>query len=396
MKMSRTKTSACIALLGGLCVSAEVYAAATIKIDDDRSVTIGGGLRAGYSSTQDAAPDGTDPSNSFGLYSARLYLSGSASKTVKFTLNTECKDCVFGEEDSAGAGGRIDVLDAIAQFELDPKFNVWVGRMLTPADRIEMNGPYYGLSWNQYTVPLLPSDQGGQAGLLGRDDGVTIWGKTGKFIYAAGLFDGVDGGSKYPNSPNQKDSVLFATRLSYNFLNMEDNPAYYTSSTYFGTAGDIFTLGLSYQHQSDGVGTAALPSDFSAYILDMLYENALTGGAAMTIEAEYKVFDAAVAPAAAASPTCFCLFDGKAYFITAAYLFAGTGKVKWQPYVRYTSNEPDGGAKSSDLTEVGLNIVLKGHNARLNVSYTNGDANLSGTAAPKDVDTFLFGVQVQI
>src|SRR5262249_23659783 len=151
---------------------------------------------------------GTDPSNSFSLQSARLYLSGSASKTVKFTLNTECKDCVFGEEDSAGAGGRIDVLDAIAQFELKPEFNVWVGRMLTPADRIEMNGPYYGLSWNQYTVPLLPSDQTGKAGLLGRDDGVTIWGKTGKFIYAAGLFDGVDGG------PNQKDSMLFATRLS--------------------------------------------------------------------------------------------------------------------------------------------------------------------------------------
>jgi phosphate-selective porin O/P len=389
MKMSRTRTTAAIALLGGLCVSAEIYAAGTIKIDDERSVTIGGGLRAGYSSTQDAAPDGTDPSNSFSLQSARLYLSGSASKTVKFTLNTECKDCVFGEEDSAGAGGRIDVLDAIAQFELKPEFNIWVGRMLTPADRIEMNGPYYGLSWNQYTVPLLPSDQTGKAGLLGRDDGVTIWGKTGKFIYAAGLFDGVDGG------PNQKDSMLFATRLSYNFLSMEDNPAYYTSSTYFGTAGDIFTLALSYQHQSDGVGTAAAPADFSAYIVDMLYENALDGGSAVTIEAEYKVFDAKVTPAAAASPTCFCLFDGKAYFVTGAYLFASTGKVKWQPYVRYTSNEPDGGAKSSDLTEVGLNIVIKGHNARMNVSYTSGDANLTGSPGP-DVDTVSFGVQVQI
>src|SRR5882672_20595 len=367
MKISSTATvGLTLALLGGLGIAAESQAAGTIKIDDDRSVSIGGGLRAGYSRTEDGAPSGDD-SNSFALQSARLYLSGSAAKNIKFTLNTECKGCVFGEQDVVGSGGDVDVLDAIAQFELSPAFNIWVGRMLTPADRIEMNGPYYGLTWNQFTVPLLPSDQLGQAGLLGRDDGVTVWGSSGKFAYAFGIFDGVDSG------PNVDDSVLFATRLAYNFLTKEDNPGYYTSSTYFGTAGDILTLGLSYQSQSDGVGTAALPSDFKATILDFLYENAFDTGAAFTVEAEYKVFDAAVAPLAAASPSCFCLFDGKAYFATVAYLIGSSGTVKWQPYIRYTSNEPDGTTLDSDLSEFGVNIILKGHNARMNVNYTTGD-----------------------
>jgi hypothetical protein len=388
MKISSTKAGLTIALLGSLGVAAELQAAGTIKIDDERSVSIGGGLRAGYGRTEDGAPSGDD-SNSFALQSARLYLSGSAAKNIKFTLNTECKGCVFGEQDGAGSGGDIDVLDAIAQFELSPEFNIWVGRMLTPADRIEMNGPYYGLSWNQYTVPLLPSDQTGQAGLLGRDDGVTVWGATGKFQYAVGLFDGVDGG------PNVDDSPLLSTRLAYNFLTMESNPGYYTSSTYFGTAGDIFTLGLTFQQQSDGVGTAALPSDFSATILDMLYENALSGGAAFTVEAEYKMFDADVAPAAAVNPGCFCLFDGDAYFVTVAYLIGSSGTVKWQPYVRFTSNEPDGTVPDSDLTELGLNMIIKGHNARMNVSWTSGDANLSG-APGADVDSLSFGVQIQI
>ncbi|HZF32090.1 MAG TPA: hypothetical protein VE907_23435 [Gammaproteobacteria bacterium] len=389
MKISSTATvGLTLALLGGLGIAAESQAAGTIKIDDDRSVSIGGGLRAGYSRTEDGAPSGDD-SNSFALQSARLYLSGSAAKNIKFTLNTECKGCVFGEQDGAGSGGDIDVLDAIAQFELSPQFNIWVGRMLTPADRIEMNGPYYGLSWNQYTVPLLPSDQTGQAGLLGRDDGVTVWGATGKFQYAFGLFDGVDGG------PNVDDSMLFSTRLAYNFLTMESNPGYYTSSTYFGTAGDIFTLGLTYQTQSDAVGTATAASDFSATILDMLYENALSGGAAFTVEAEYKMFDAAVAPVAAASPACFCLFDGDAYFVTVAYLIGSSGTVKWQPYVRYTSNEPDGTVPDSDLTELGVNMILKGHNARMNLSWTSGDANLSG-APGTDRDSLSFGVQIQI
>src|SRR5882672_10627104 len=264
MKISSTATvGLTLALLGGLGIAAESQAAGTIKIDDDRSVSIGGGLRAGYSRTEDGAPSGDD-SNSFALQSARLYLSGSAAKNIKFTFNTECKGCVFGSQDTIGSGGDIDVLDAIAQFELSPKFNVWVGRMLTPADRIEMNGPYYGLTWNQYTVPLLPSDQLGNAGLLGRDDGVTVWGGVGKFQYAAGLFRGLKGGA------NQKDSPLFATRLSYSFLAKEDNPGYYTSSTYFGTGGDIATLGFVYQKQSDGTGTATQPGDFDATILDFL------------------------------------------------------------------------------------------------------------------------------
>src|SRR5690606_10965044 len=157
----------------------------------------------------------------------------------------------------------IDVLDAIAQIELSPAFNVWIGRMLTPADRIEMNGPFYGLSWNQYTVPLLPSDQFGQAGLMGRDDGVTVWGKVGRFQYSLGL--------------------------------------------------------------SDGAGPAAHPGDFSATVVDFLYEQPRGRGAAVTFEAEYKTFDAELTPAALADPTCFCLFDGDAYFATFAYLLPGTG-----------------------------------------------------------------------
>jgi hypothetical protein len=388
MKMSLSKAGACVAFLGGLGFAAGSQAAGTIDLGDGKSVSFGGGLRAGYGRADDATISGDD-SNSFSLQSARLYVSGSAAEKIKFTFNTECKGCVFGSNDAAGSGGDIDVLDAIAQFELSPEVNIWIGRMLTPADRIELNGPFYGLSWNQYTVPLLPSDQGGQAGLLGRDDGVTFWGAVDKLQYSVGLFDGVDGG------PNSEDNVLLAARVAYNFLNMESNPGYYTSSTYYGGLGDIFTLGLSYQSQSDGTGTAAAPSDFSAVIVDVLYENALDGGAALTIEGEYKLFDADISPLAVGDPTCFCLFDGDAMFVTAAYLLPGDSTVRWQPYIRFTSNEPDGAALDSDLTELGLNMILKGHNARLNVNYSSGDANITGARGP-DVDVLSFGVQIQI
>jgi hypothetical protein len=40
-------------------------------------------------------------------------------------------------------------------------------------------------------------------------------------------------------------------------------------------------------------------------------------------------------------------------------------------------------------------MIMKGHNARLNLNYTSGDANLTGTPGP-DVGTLSFGVQIQI
>ena len=373
---------ACAALVAAALLAPQgALAGGTIEVGEDHSVTVGAGLRSAFTSIED--------SNDFSVQSVRLYVNGQIHEKVKFTFNTECIGCVFGEQDPIGAGGEIDVLDAIAQFELSPEFNIWLGRMLTPADRIELNGPYYGLSWNQYTVPLLPSDQLGNAGLLGRDDGVTVWGTLGKVQYAAGLFDGVNGG---PNT--EDDSALFAGRVAINFLTMEANPAYYTSSTYFGGGGDIFTIGLSYQSQANGTGSLSEPGDFSALIVDALFEKPLASGGAITLEGEYKTFDAAVTAAAAMDPTCFCLFDGESYFVTAAYLFAGQAGIgRLQPYVRQTSNEPSAG-ESSSLTEFGVNYIINGHNARLNFNVTSGDAHLSGT--PVDGDGFSFGVQVQI
>ncbi|MES3007761.1 MAG: porin [Pseudomonadota bacterium] len=366
---------------GALLGATGAWAGGTIEFGENQSISVGAGMRSAFSSVENAAPGGDD-STDFDVQSMRLYVGGQMHEKVKFTFNTECTGC--------GGGGRdVSVLDAIVQMEFSPEFNVWLGRMLTPADRIEMNGPYYALSWNQYTVPLLPSDQLGQAGLFGRDDGATVWGTLGKFQYAIGAFDGVEGG------PNVDDSVLFSGRVAYNFLNMEGNPAYYTSSTYFGGAGDVFTVGLSFQSQSDGTGTAASPGDFSAVIFDALFEKPLASGDVITIEGEYKSFDADLSLAALASPTCFCLFDGEASFVTAGYMFSQpAGMGKFQPYLRFTSNEPDG-TPDSDLFEAGLNYVISGHNLRFNLNYTSGDANITGARGP-DVDAFSLGVQIQI
>ncbi len=368
-------------LLGSLLAasSAPVWAGGKIEIGDNRWISVGAGIRTSIASVSDAAPNGSSRANNFNLENMRLYIAGQASEDFKFYFGT---DKMWGE---------YGVLDAIIQYEPGEQFNVWMGRMLTPADRIEMNGPFYGLTWSQYTVPLYPSDNdasngaNGEAGTYGRDEGLTIWGSLGKFQYAVGVFDG------YSGTANQSDAPLFATRLAYNFLNKEANPGYYTSSTYYGKGGDILTLALSAQYQSDGYGTATQSGSFTGYAIDGLFEKPLGDGSVVTVEGEYKSFDVSTS---ATSPD-FSMFDGNAYFASFAYLIGnGAGSGKFQPYVRYTSNNPSVG-DSSSLTEVGVNYVVSGHNLKLNLNFTSGDASASGTKGT-DSNTVLFGMQFQI
>lgn len=362
-------------------VSMPAMAGKKLEIGEDQWISVGAGLRTAFVTTEDAAPSGDARSKDFDVQNIRLYFNGQVHKNIKFTLNTEE---IFGD-------GPVDVLDAIVQFEMSKQFNVWMGRMLTPADRIEMNGPFYALTWNQYTQPLFPSDQGGDAGTYGRDDGVTVWGSSGKFQYAVGAFNGVKGES------NQDEDLLYAARFAYNFLNMEDNPAYYTSSTYYGGLGNILTLGVAFQTQAGGTGNAVESGDFTGYTVDVLSETVLGGGGVVTVEGEYKDFDAdyTLATGPVGGGDCFCLFDGDSYFVTGAYLFpAQVGVGKFQPYVRLVENSPSDG-DSSDLTELGVNYVISGHNARLNLNFSSGDANISGYAGD-DVDSLSFGIQIQI
>lgn len=370
-----------LACLMGTSVSA--VAGKKLEIDNDRWLNVGVGMRTSLSSVEDGSASGDKRGNNFDVESVRLYLSGQVHENIKFTLNTE------------EIAGDVEILDALVQFEFAPTFNLWMGKMLTPADRIEMNGPYYGLTWNQYTQPLFPSDQGGAAGRYGRDDGVTVWGAVEKFQYAVGIFDGLQGLS------NVDDEMLVAARFAYNFLNQEKNPGYYTSGTYYGGLGNILTLGFSYQNQNGGTGTATTSGDFTGFALDLLSETVLSGGAVLTVEAEYKDFDADYSLATIPEDfveflnPCFCLFDGESMFGAIAFLLPhqiGPGKL--QPYLRLVSNEPSD-SEDSDLTEVGVNYVISGHNARLNFNYGDGDANLLGYQG-FDTNYFSFGAQIQL
>lgn len=344
--------------------SSYAQAGAVIEIDDTRWLSIGAGLRTSFSAVEDAAPNGDDYSKDFEVENMRLYLGAQVHENIKLTFNTE-RDA--GNDDGAR------VLDAIAQFEFSDTFNVWIGRLLPPSDRSNLNGPFYLNTWDFPFVQAYPAE------FAGRDDGVAVWGQTGggKFKYQAGLFEGREGG------PNDSDSLLFAGRLTYNFWDPE--PGYYNSSTYYGDK-DVLAVGVVLMTQADGAGTSAEDQgDFTGFSVDFLFEKKLSGGGVPTFEAAFYDYDLDDV----ADPV---LTEGSSFFVLGSYLFPGkVGVGQLQPHARYQNFDRDQGGERERI-ELGLSYVMNGHNARLTGILANEDPGDDGDS----FNLFKVGVQLQI
>ncbi len=327
-------------------------AGGTIKIGDHQSVSVGMGLRTSISLTEDGAPNGTSYGKDFSLENMRFYMAGQLLENVTFEFNTE-----YESGTDSGTDEDIRVLDAVIKIAFNDLFNVWVGRFLPPSDRSNLDGPYYLNAWDFPFVQKYP------AIFAGRDDGLAIWGQVGggMFKYQFGAFDGI---GTTPTGPNQKDSLLFAGRLTLNLLDPE--PGYYNSSTYYG-GKDIFAIGLVAMSQEDAVGTAAAPGDFNGWNVDLLIEKDLGGSGVATLEGAYYDYDNDGAATG----------EGDGFLALASYLLPnkiGSGGLagQLQPLVRYQEFQNEGlsGTGEHSRTDFALSHIIYGHNARISLTLS--------------------------
>ncbi len=397
---------AAVSIVSGVGLPAgTAWAGYKMEIDDTKWISLGIGGRVSFKATEDSAPSGSDWSNDFNLDNARIYIAGQIHEYVKFELNTECVFC--GNSDRESNPEEFVVLDAIAKFEFREYFNIWGGRLLVPAERREMNGPFYASTYDSFKTPFYPSDFSvdfgtGGAGVYARDHGVNIWGAAGPdgaLQYVFGVFNGLQSSSTF--GPNQDDNPLFAGRVAYNFLEVEKNPGYYTSGTYFGGGGDIATVGFAFQYQEDGSGSFANPGDFFGLSVDVLVEKTFSDVGVFTFNGEYKYFDSDNKAAfAAADVDNFGMFDGNSFSVAALFLLPHeVGIGKFQPYVRYTGIYAN---RSSDRDEfeAGINYVIDGFNARVSLFYQYGDLatkglNYARNVTGRNVSRIGLGIQLQ-
>ena len=442
---------ATMALVAGMASTLpSAYAAGTIKADDDKWISLGIGTRTSFNMVEDGSANHSQYNNSFGVNNARIYINGKIHKYVGFEFNTECFNCTnTGASPGTSNNSNIGMLDAIGKFEINEQVNVWFGRMLVPTERGELNGPFYHAVFDGFRTPFNQSDFSGGfgrggAGLYGRDNGVTFFGKIhpgGTHLqYIGGVFTGLQSGGSGCNTftptapvgggpvinvpgytgpcgPNQRNSLKYAGRLTWNLLNEEKNPGYYTSGTYYGTAGDILALAVGGEYQNAGSGTAINQHFYGNLTTDLLYEKVLPNdNGVVTVNAEFKRYWAQnlAAFTDASSGTisngvgnaCFCTFGGTSWTMYALYLFPQEiGIGRFQPYGRYTGlNSQFGGAREE--YELGTNYVISGHNARISTYWRTGNNGGSGTFngqntnyAPgsrgQHVDSFTVALQFQ-
>ena len=230
-----------------------------------------------------------------------------------------------------------------------------------------------------------------------------MWGAAGPggaLQYVFGVFNGLE--SSAGVGPNQDDNLLYAGRVAYNFLSVEKNPGYYTSGTYYGTGGDIFTVAVAFQYQQDGSGSFLHPGDYTDVSADVIFEKVLPGKGVVTFNGEYKNFNSDYDVLAFADPDCFCQFDGDSFSVVGLYMFPqmiGIGRI--QPYIRYSAIHPDASADRDEI-ERGVNYIIDGHNARVSLFYQHGDiatkglTNFAPSAAGPDVNAVKLAVQLQL
>ena len=393
------------------------YAGGMVKVNDDQWISLGMGIRTSFNMVEDGSASGAQYSNTFGVNNARIYINGKIHKYVGFEFNTDCFNCTVNSQSPAtgagfGSNSNIGLLDAIGKFEINELVNVWFGRMLVPTERGELNGPFYHAVFDGFRTPFNQSDfsggfGAGGAGLYGRDNGVTFFGKIhpgGTHLqYVGGIFTGLQ--SSATAGPNQRNSLKYAGRITWNLLNEEKNPGYYTSGTYYGTAGDILALAVGGEYQNAGAGSLANKAVYGNFTTDLLFEKVLGGAGVVTVNAELKRYWSQDL-AAFANADCFCTFGGTSWTGYALYLFPQEiGIGKFQPYGRYTGlNSQFAGAREE--FELGVNYIIAGHNARISTYWRTG--NIGGTAqfnnqnlnyAPgstgQHVDNFTVALQLQ-
>lgn len=379
-----------------------------VETNENRWISLGAGYRGTGLWTENL--NGNLNGGTYSNDNARLYLNGQFNQYLKFEVNTECFFC---NNTSSGDNPRMsyNILDAIAKFEYNRYFNIWGGRMLAPTERGELSGPFFQATHDAFKTPFFSQDfsthfGNGGAGRYGRDDGVTFWGNAepgfvrGTLGYAMGVFRGLE--SSPTTGPNPNGTILTAARVTYNFLNPEKNPGYYTSSTYYGKAGDILALAFGMSYQKNGAGSFAHRSDFLGFTGDLLFEKVLPRNMGVTtLNAEYKQFYAGYSTAAFSDLNCFCMFDGKSWTVTGLYMFpTKIGIGHFQPYGRFTSIQPNRSNNREEI-ETGLNYIIDGFNARISAYYQHGDLLSKGLNYAPGVsgptqDVFKISFQLQI
>lgn len=316
----------CIALACAL-LPGPARAGATLRIDENRSLSVALATRLSVGATEGALPNGQLRSYDAGIDAAVLAITGVFDPRLRVYVNA-------GRPPS----GELRVIDAFAVVEPLRELRVWAGRFLSATDRSGLSGPFFSTTWDAPFVAAYPSLP------AGRDDGLALWGEawSGRLKYQTGAFRGRVGGSNPAGNP------LFTGRVTLELLDAE--PGYYLAGSYLGSR-DVLAFGAGARFQRSGLGTADQRGDVFAWNADLLAEKRF-GPATLTLEAAlYRNQPPGVTDAA--------FLPGWGYYVSGSALpslHLGPGRA--QLTVRFQSFAPEDAGPARSRVDGALAYLL--------------------------------------
>ncbi len=279
----------------------------------------------------------------------RPYMSGSLTKNIGFFTQFE-----VGTPNGLGS---FAILDAIAQIKLLDEVQLWVGQHIPANDRNNMNGPFFGNTWNfAIAVEEYPFDVGA------RDRGATLWGLIagGHLKYHLSLVDLQPG--------RDIGEARGAGRITVHFWEPEN--FYYNSGTYFGKQ-DILTLGAVFQGQAGDEGE---DNGLIGFSFDGMMEKNFGKGGTLTLEAGYWNYENTGAGYVVNQDTVdeglgvAGPYPGSAYMGVVSWLTPGkVGPGQIQPNFRVQYADWD--VEERLVLDAGLAYVVDGFNHKYHINY---------------------------
>jgi len=286
----------------------------------------------------------------------QLLLSGQATRHILWQADFVGSLGTVDQNGSYDTTGSAAVLDLIGRFELHDAFNLWVGRMLVPADRSGLSTEWAMAPWlfpGQFMAGQKPA--GVLQGPHGRSDGATLWGQFGggTFKYYAAAF----------NLADPTLSPLYSGRLSLSLLNPE--PGYRNASTYYGSK-DVLAFGAGFQYQHNGSQeidpttnrALAAWADFTEMNFDLFFEKNLGAAGVLDLEGAFYKFWGRYSP------------ESFYYFALASYLLpidVGAGKFQFLFRLQHAHDRQTDDTDA--LADAQIGYIIDGLRARMALDY---------------------------
>jgi hypothetical protein len=342
-----------------------------VKVDEDTYAKFGTKMQIWVQSLQDAAPNTTDNALNTAIKQGRIYFAGQVTNMVKFGVNYDfargLTDQQLSTTASAANTSTAGVTDGFITLDIAKEFKIMTGIYRMAVSRIALQ--------DTYTLLLPHTPQVAAGAYLSnlnnyRNAGITFWGDLmdGMVRYNVGIWDG----SNLPNNAvvttsqvgpiaggtNPKDTTAKSARVVVNFMDPEKG--YTNSCCYLGKA-KIANIGFGYLMQDYNEAVTLDKKTYSMATIDAYFE-----ANNLTVEAAYFQYN----PKTGLKP--------KGMYVQAGYQI---GQI--QPAVRlesYDADNPVAGVGDYKRMVLGVNYLIKGHDAKISLEYLKHDTKTVSAA----------------